>query len=83
MQAEVATKWPSGQKGTPADIISKIHAFLAQPSITSAAELIHLSNGVLAGAVAQQGKQTSKQYKEVLLNFLSGSAGGGHALLKI
>ncbi len=82
MQAEVATNWPSGQKGTPADVIGKIHAFLTKPSITSAAELIHLTNGVLAGAVAQQGKQTSKQYKEVLLNFLSGSAAGGHALLK-
>ena len=54
-----------------------------QPSVTAAAELIHLTNGLLAGAVAQQGKQNSQQYKDVLLNFLSGSAAGGRALLKI
>ena len=59
----------------------KLSALLSSPTITGTAELVHVANGTLAGAIAEQGKVTSKKYRDTLMQFLPGSA--GHALPKV
>ena len=81
MQNGICKNWPAGQKRLPSEVTEKLGALLANPTITGTAELVHVANATLAKAITEQSKITSKKYRDTLMQFLSGSAPAGHALL--